>query len=88
MTDTVFTKQAAERLDYDIDYKFVIPAGDSIASSSRDVSNDIYDSDSFLGKITKIWLANGTVGDNYTATNTVTTAQGRIFVIGFILRIV
>ena len=75
-----FTKQPADRLDYDFDYTRFLAATDAIESAVFTVepSGLVIDATITEPTFTKVWLAGGTTGTTYKVTCTVTTDHGRI----------
>ena len=72
-------KDPDEVLDYRVDWSARLD-GDTIASSTWEVLAGLTkDSDTSGADDTTIWLSGGTLGDNYTLVNRVTTAGGRTF---------
>ncbi len=75
-----FTKQPADRLDYDIDYSDWLTPGDSLESFTVTVSASslVVDSTFNNNPRLKIWLSGGVDKQRYKVTVNVTTADGRI----------
>ena len=75
-----YTKQAADHLDYDIEYEDFLSTGDSVLSGTVSVSPSglTIDPPLVVGTTLKLWVSGGTVGTTYKADVTMTTAQGRI----------
>ena len=72
-------KDPDEVLDYRVDWSARLD-GDTIASSTWEVPTGLTkDSDTSDDDSTTIWLSGGTLGDNYTLVNRITTAGGRTF---------
>jgi len=73
-------KSPGETLDYSFDWSQAL-AGDTITGSSWALSDSslVDDHDSFTSTSTTVWLKGGTNNANYSLTNTITTAGGRIF---------
>lgn len=71
-------KDPDEVLDYQIDWSKRVANTDAIVSSTWIVPTGITkDSDSFTDFATIIWLSSGTLDEEYTLTNRVTTTEGR-----------
>jgi len=75
-----FTKQPADRLDYDIDYSEWLTAGDGLQSFTVISEPDTLD---IVGTFNntprlKVWLAGGINKARYKLTVTVTTADSRV----------
>lgn len=82
-------KKVGETLDYSLDWKYRIPANDSIQTSSWTVTANLSISANTLSsKRTTIWLSGGTAGNYANVTNTIVTAQGRTFIESLRLKIV
>lgn len=72
-----YTKDPYDRLDYVFNYQTWL-AGDSLLSSVWSVEAGIDKiSDTHTGSYSVIWLENGTLGNVYTVSNTITTVAGR-----------
>lgn len=73
------SKDPQSVLDYYIDWSDWMTAGDSISTSSWDVSPDTLTEGAAIdsGNLRGVWLSGGTVGVRYRVTNTIVTAQGR-----------
>lgn len=66
-------------LDYLYDWTDWLAEGDTIAASEWIVPDDLTaDDESFTDTTATVWISGGTAGSNYTVTNRVTTAAGRI----------
>lgn len=78
MTQT-FLKDPAERQDYQVDWADYLADGETIAASAWAVPTGItqYGSASNTGTTATIWLEGGTHGEEYLASNLVTTTSGR-----------
>jgi hypothetical protein len=74
----IFTKDAADVLDYQIDWSDWLPEGDTIstASWSVDTGMDVEDTDATTTTST-VWVSGGTHGEQYEAANHIITVQGR-----------
>lgn len=80
-----YTKQPAERLDYDIDFAslFLSALGDTapgpagLEVTCEPVGLTVDDSLLTAGKV-KVWLSGGTSGTTYKVTARVTTTAGRV----------
>lgn len=75
------SKSPGERLDYTINWQAALGT-DTITVSTWTISDPSLttDDDTFQPRSSTIWLLSGTPNTNYTVTNTITTAAGRIFV--------
>lgn len=76
-----YTKQPAERKDYDLDYSDWLPNGDTVASATATVSPSGLTVDAPVvvsGKTVKLWVSGGTGGVKYKVTVKATTTVGRI----------
>lgn len=82
-----YTKQPADRLDYDFDYAIWLNADDEILSAefTIDSLDDVApqtpmtaDSQVVAATFTKVWLVGGQAGETYKVSCTVTTARGRV----------
>jgi hypothetical protein len=82
-----YTKQPAEKLDYDSDCSDVVGIDDSVASVTATVTDIAGTEDPALLVVTpvvadaetvKLWIEAGTSGKNYKVEFTVTTTLGRI----------
>jgi hypothetical protein len=72
------TQDPEDVLDYTIDYSNILPASDSIASSSWAVDPGVtVDQTSFSGLKSFFWVSGGTADQIYTATNHVVSTEGR-----------
>lgn len=80
-----FEKRPAEVKDYTVDWSRHLlvngaDAGDTISVSAWSAETGIViDDDSSTTTTATAWLSGGTEGVHYTVTNTVSTAQGRVF---------
>jgi len=74
-----FTKDPQAVLDYAIDWtKWLDEVGDSIETSTWIVPTGLTKvTETNTSKLATVWLSGGTVGENYTVTNRITTAAGR-----------
>lgn len=84
-----FQKQPADHLDYTVDLRRWLPEGDTITAVDTNVpaglietSLDIYDRE------TRVWIQGGTDGEVYKVEITVTTAQGRVKEVEFLIVVV
>jgi hypothetical protein len=85
-----YTKQVAEKLDYEVDLAAWLPTGDSVISTSA-TSSPSGLTVGVTGETTsspKIWLSAGTDDTEYQVTVIVTTNTGRIKEIDFRLKVV
>lgn len=75
-----FTKQPADLIDYDIDYRdWLADRADTIASHTVEVDPGLtLDSSLEIAGVIKVFVGGGTDGVTYKVTCTVTTAGGRI----------
>ena len=81
-------KDGGDDLDFYLDWSDILPAGDVIASSVWTVPSGLTSHDeAFTDTTTVIWLAGGTEGTQYSLTNVVTTAAGRIIERDVILKV-
>lgn len=72
-------KDPQETLDYKLNWRSRILAGDKIiASEWTDPVGITKGVNTYTDYVTTLWLSGGTVGDKYEFTNRVTTQQGRI----------
>lgn len=72
-------KDPDELLDYDLDWSGRLDDGDSITDSEWTVPDGLTAGPTSMSQTaTKIWLSGGTLGENYTLLNRITTAEGRI----------
>lgn len=74
-----FTKQPADKFDYDIDYTDWLTSGDNVQGAivSGDAGITI-DSTFINDPRIKIWLSGGTAGITYKVTCTMTSSDGRV----------
>ena len=74
-----FTKDPQAVLDYAIDWtKWLDEVGDSIETSTWIVPTGLTKvTETNTTKLATVWLSGGTVGENYTVTNRITTVGGR-----------
>ena len=81
-----YTKQPAERLDYDFDYSKWLVSGDALISAvfTVDILNGgisenplVIDSEVCMPTFTKAWITGGLAGENYKVSCTATTSRGR-----------
>jgi len=74
-----FTKDPQAVLDYAIDWtKWLDEVGDSIETSTWIVPTGLTKvTETNTSKLATVWLSGGTVGENYTVTNRITTVGGR-----------
>ena len=74
-----FTKDPQAVLDYTIDWtKWLDEVGDTIEASTWIVPTGLTKvTETNTNKLATVWLSGGTVGENYTVTNRITTAAGR-----------
>ena len=73
----LFRKDPSAILDYSIDWSLWLN-GDTIATSSWTVPTGLTKvSDTKNDSSTTVWLSGGTLGQTYTVTNRITTANGR-----------
>lgn len=71
-------KDPNETLDYRLNWRARIPAGDSITTSVWSSPAGITKgTNTYTTYTTTLWLSGGTTGETYTFTNTITTTQGR-----------
>jgi len=72
-------KDPNEVLDYRLNWRARIPAGDAIATStwSTPTGTIVKGTNTYTTYTTTLWLSAGTAGETYTFTNTITTTQGR-----------
>lgn len=85
-----YTKQSAEKLDYEIDLTAWLPTGDTVISTTA-TSSPSGLTLGITGETTsnpKIWLSGGTDGVEYQATVIITTNTGRIKEVDFRLKVV
>lgn len=82
-----YTKQPADKLDYDCDCSDVVAGGDSVASVVSTVTDIAGTEDPALLTVTpividdetvKLWVEAGTSGVSYKVETTVTTTLGRV----------
>jgi len=72
-----FVKDPSAVLDYTVDWSDWLDT-DTIATSEWTVPSGITkDSDTNTDTTATVWLSGGTAGENYSVTNTITTAGGR-----------
>lgn len=92
-------KDPQERLDFGFDWNAPAPVGpwlttgDTVATSTWSVTvapdNTLtIDNDDKTTTVTRAWVVGGTLGQEYTLTNHVTTAQGRQAERSIVLRVV
>ena len=74
-----FAKDPQAVLDYAIDWtKWLDEVGDSIETSTWIVPTGLTKvTETNTSKLATVWLSGGTVGENYTVTNRITTVGGR-----------
>jgi len=85
-----FTKQEAEKLDYEVDTSAWLASGDSIISTTASATPSGL-TIGVTGEATdtpKIWLSSGTDGVEYQVTTILTTNSGRIKEIDFRLKVI
>lgn len=88
-----YEKRPAEKKDYRIDWTSAllvngVDTGDTIATSTWTLETGITGSaEDSTTTTTTIWLEGGTEGVHYTATNRVTTVQGRIYERSFVVQV-
>lgn len=85
-----FTQDPNEELDYKIDWtRTLTPDGDTVASSSWDVPTGLTEphAQSHDSTSTIVWVAGGTINENYTLTNHIVTSGGRKYDQSIIIRI-
>lgn len=71
-------KDPDETLDYGWDWSEYLPRDDEIQVSVWEVPDGLTkEADGFSAKTTTVWLSGGTLGEEYTVTNRVTTKHGR-----------
>lgn len=82
---TTIEKPKSAKLDYSVDWSNWMPTGDSIAASTWTVDAGIEHCDedgtpldTVNDNVCTVWLAGGSVGYTYAATNQITTVAGRI----------
>ena len=75
-----FTKQPADRLDYDFDYKAFLLGNDTIIDAVFTAEPVGLGTDTPVvePKYAKIWVYGGVAGTTYKITCTVTTEHGRV----------
>ena len=72
-------KDPNETLDYRLNWRARIPAGDKITSSAWSSPAGITKGvNTYTDYTTTLWLSAGTIGETYSFTNTVNTQAGRI----------
>lgn len=82
-----FLKDPGDRVDYQIDYSDWLD-GDTISASAWTVPDGITNYSSSNDTTTAtIWLSSGTHGQDYTLTNQITTAGGRIKQQSFVVKV-
>ena len=74
-----FIKDPDAVLDYTLDWtKWLDEVGDTIETSTWIVPAGLTKvTETNTAKLATVWLSGGTVGENYTVTNRITTAAGR-----------
>ena len=74
-----FTKDPQAVLDYAIDWtKWLDEVGDTIETSTWIVPTGLTKvTETNTSNLATVWLSGGTVGENYTVTNRITTVGGR-----------
>lgn len=73
-----FSKDPDAKLDYTVDWTKWL-AGDTISKSEWIVPDGLNgEDDSNTSTTATIWLSGGTAGHEYTVTNRITTAAGRV----------
>jgi len=90
-----YSKQPAEKLDYDIDFSEWLPIGDTIQSNVVDVeiepdANLTVISPGIIsanGKVVKVWVEDGTSGLTYQVNIIATTVGGRVKEVEFKVRV-
>lgn len=85
-----YVKDPSEKKDYAIDWTARLTDGDTITASSWTVETGLDQATpvpSFTDTVATIWLEAGEVGNEYTVTNTVTTAQGRTHERSFVINV-
>ena len=85
----IFRKQPKDRLDYDILFHRWMPKGDAIASVDIDTPEGI----TFVGSsntedAVKVWVRGGESGNSYPFALRITTEQGRIKEVDFMIVVV
>ena len=82
-------KKVGETLDYSLDWKYRLPANDTINSSSWSVTANLtISANTFSSKRTTVWLSGGTANNYANVTNTIVTTQGRTFIESVVLKII
>lgn len=76
-----YVKDPGEKKDYGVDWSQLL-AGDTISTSAwvveSGLTKEVSPAEGKTGTTTTVWLSGGTADQDYTVTNTVTTAAGRI----------
>lgn len=73
-----YIKDPQAVLDYGFDWSLWLQAGETISTSTWTVGSGLTKgADSIVSGETIVWLSAGTAGSTYSATNHITTSQGR-----------
>lgn len=87
---TLFQKQPADQLDYDLDFSQWLTDDDTlvgVTATSNVPEEIIIESVSIEGQAIKVWVSGGENGQTYKVTVTVTTTLGRIKELDFKIRV-
>ena len=79
MSNTIFRKDPQATLDYHLDWSSWLETGDTITASTWFLPAGLTQVvAAFSTSVATVWISGGTVGESYTVTNRITTADGRI----------
>lgn len=74
-----FKKDPSAVLDYGFDWSDYLITGETITASTWTVPTGLVeDSNEIADTSTKVWISSGTLGEQYTVANKITTTDGRI----------
>lgn len=87
---TMFRKQPAERLDYDVDFSSWLGTSDLVNSAVASADSGITLGATEItsgGKTVKQWVEGGASNTNYKITITATTSAGRVKEAEFVVKV-
>lgn len=74
-----FRKDPSAVLDYGFDWEKYLLEDETISESVWTMATGLTaDSDQIADTSTKVWISGGTVGEQYTVANKITTTDGRV----------
>ncbi len=87
MTAIAFVKDPGARLDYQVDWTDWLGT-DTITTSAWSVPAGLTkETEAFEAAVATVWLSGGTAQTDFTVTNAVTTAGGRVDQRSFLVRV-